>query len=191
MTLLDPVLDFLSPDRARAVDGFAPERRSPLARALAGRGGELGLADVTLTTGKIEVRGDVGDLEGDGFEVMSVTPERALLLCEYERTASVRAEMSDRFRLVVDLTAALAGVRIERPDAERLLGRLTELDLALLPAVGAVARVPAYVFRDGEAAFRLFFRQEHGDYVVRVLVDAAEGLDRAPTTPPPDPLDRR
>jgi sarcosine oxidase gamma subunit len=99
--------------------------------------------------------------------------------------------MSDRFRFVVDRTAALAGVRIERPDAERLLRRLTELDLALLPAVGAVARVAAYVLRDGEASFRLFFGQEYGDYLLRVLVDAAEGLEGAPTTPPPDPLDRR
>jgi hypothetical protein len=70
------------------------------------------------------------------------------------------------------MTAALAGVRVE---GETLMGRLTDLDLDELPAVGPVAHVQAYVLRDGDV-FRLFFPQEYGHYVGEVVVDAAEGL---------------
>ena len=169
-------LEFLSPDRAQADVRFRPVLHSPLERALGGRGGELGIEDVTLSTGKIEVRGEVGDLAADEAEVVKVTPQRALLLCPYERAAALREEMRRRFRTVIDVTGALAGVRIERPDAVTLMRRLTELDLDALPAVGAVAAIQAYVLRDGDRGFRIFFPQEYGDYFGQVLVDRAQGL---------------
>ena len=170
-------LAFLSPDAARADSAFAPRLTSPLARALAAAPG--GIDDVSLSTGKLEVRGDLDGL-GDlaEAEVIRITPERALVLCDYERTAPLRTELSGRFRATVDLTGALAGLRIDRPDAERLLRRLTELDLDRLPAVGAVAHVPTHVVRDGPTAFRLFFPQEYGHYFAEVVLDAAEGLER-------------
>jgi heterotetrameric sarcosine oxidase gamma subunit len=167
-------LAFLSPDRAEARSGFEPVLRS---RALGTRGAELGIEDVSLTTGKIEIRGPVNDLEIDGADVFKVTPERALVLCPYEGAAEIRAGMGHHFRTVTDVTGALAGLRIERPDAARLMRRLTELDLESLPAVGAVAHVQAFVLRDNESAFRLFFPQEYADYVGDVVLDAAEGLE--------------
>lgn len=161
-------LEFLSPDLA------APEAvwRSPLARALVDA--PDGIADVSRT-GKIEIRGDLSELDADGFEVVAITPRRGLVLCDYADLARVRARVGEQY-LAIDVTGAFAGIRIDRPDAVRLLRRLTELDLDALPAVGAVAHVPAHVLRDGDTVFRLFFPQEYGDYVAEVVVDAAEGL---------------
>src|SRR5204862_61281 len=70
----------------------------------------------------------------------------------------------------------LVGFEIDAPEAERLLRRLTDLDLEALPAVGAVARVPALVVREAPDRFRLWFPQEYSDYVAEVVLDAWEGL---------------
>ena len=167
------VLDFLSPDRAEARAGFAPLLRSPLEHALGEHAAELGIHDISLTTAKIEVRGGVEQLDFE--DGLAVTPNRALVLAEFERGAELRTELEQRFDTVVDMTGALAGVRLERPDAERVLRRMTELDLRQAPTVGSVAHVPTYVLPD-ESGYRLFFPQEYGDYFVEALVDAAEGL---------------
>ncbi len=153
-------LEFLSPDRAVGV-----RPTSPLERAL--RGSQL--HDLSLI-GKIEVRGDVEAL--DAGEVVRITPRRALVLCDYDDAARVRAELRQQFRSVIDMTGTLAGLQVE---GEALLRRLTDLDLDALPAVGALAHVPALVLRDGHA-FRLFFPAEYADYVAEVVLDAMEGL---------------
>jgi sarcosine oxidase gamma subunit len=149
------------------VDADAPAR-SPLARALARVSPSLGIRDVSLETGKIEVRGELGDVDA---EVVRITPQRALLLCPAERTRDVLASL-DAF--AVDLTGALAGIELH---GERLMRRLTDLDLEALPAVGSVAHVAATVTRDGDR-FRIYFPQEYADYLAEVVVDAAEGLAR-------------
>ena len=169
-------LEFLSPDRAESGNGWQPVARSPLAHGLGSRGAELGIADVSLSTGKLEVRGDVDTISVDA-ETVRVTDRRALVLCPFERVGTVRGALARSQDVVVDQTGALAGLRIERPDAETLMRRLTDLDLDDLPSVGALAHEQAYVLRDGPAAFRMFFAQEYGDYVAEVVVDAAEGLE--------------
>jgi hypothetical protein len=170
-------LRFLSLETARADGGFAPERRSPLDRALAEVDG-LGIEDLSLSTGKLEVRGDLSGLEANGFELFEITPHRGLVFCAYGDVGPVRQKLREQF-LTIDLTGALAGVRIDRPDGETLVRRVTDLDLDALPAVGALAHVQAYVLRDGEV-FRLFFPQEYGHYVAEVILDAAEGLEERP-----------
>jgi hypothetical protein len=169
-------LEFLSPDRIASRDGRQPTARSPLEHALGSRGTNLGIEDISLSTGKIEVRGDVQEIAVDA-EVVRITHRRALVLCPFERVAPVRDELAGAGDLVLDQTGALAGLRIDRPDAETLMRRLTALDLDALPAVGSVAHIQAHVLRDGPNAFRLFFAQEYGDYVGEVVVDAAEGLE--------------
>lgn len=159
------LLDFLSPDRADAEARW----RSPLERALEHAPPEI--ADLSLT-GKLDVRGDLDSLDAKGVELVRITPERGLVLCDFTKTANVRARLADRF-LVVDLSAALAGLQLR---GEALMRRLTDLDLDSLPAVGAVAHVQAYVLRDDAETFRLFFPQEYGHYLAEVVVDAAEGL---------------
>jgi hypothetical protein len=163
-------LDFLSPDLATPeVAAAAGAWRSPLARALEHAPPDI--VDVSLT-GKLEVRGDIGSLSADGFEVFPVTPARALVLCDFTRTAKVREQLSEDF-LVIDMSGALAGLQVR---GETLMRRLTDLDLEALPAVGAVAHVQAYVLRDEAETFRLFFPQEYGHYIAEVVVDAVEGL---------------
>jgi sarcosine oxidase gamma subunit len=159
------VLDFLSPDKA------APEAvwRSPLERAL--REAPPEIADVSLT-GKLDVRGDVSSLKSRALEIVRLTPERALVLCDFTKTGEIRAKLAERF-FVVDMSAVLAGLRVR---GETLMRRLTELDLDALPAVGAVAHVQAYVIRDGDETFRLYFPQEYGHYLVEVVIDAAQGV---------------
>ena len=159
------VLDFLSPDKA------SPEAvwRSPLERAL--REAPPEIADISLT-GKLDVRGDVSSLRTRAVEIVRLTPERALVLCDFTKTGQIRAKLSERF-FVVDLSAVLAGLQVH---GEALMRRLTELDLDELPAVGAVAHVQAYVIRDEGETFRLFFPQEYGHYLAEVVIDTAEGL---------------
>jgi sarcosine oxidase gamma subunit len=165
-------LDFLSPDLATPdVAAATGAWRSPLARAL--QHAATDIVDVSLT-GKLEIRGRVGELEPDGFELIRVTPERALVLCDFTRTAQVRQRLAEDY-LVVDMSAALAGLQVR---GETLMRRLTELDLDALPAVGGVAHVQAYVLRDEAETFRLFFPQEYGHYLAGVVVDAAEGLSQ-------------
>jgi hypothetical protein len=158
---------FLSPDQADPVAVW----RSPLERALAGADTSLGIRDVSRT-GKIEVRGEIAELEVEGADTVWITPHRALVLCDYEEAAEIRGRLSERF-LAIDMTAALAGLEVR---GEQLMCRLTDLDLDNLPAPGPVAHVQAVVMRDADETFRIFFPQEYGHYVAEVVVDAAEGL---------------
>jgi sarcosine oxidase gamma subunit len=162
---VNELLDFLSPDRADAEARW----RSPLERGLEHAPPEI--ADISLT-GKLDVRGDLDSVDAKGVELVRITPQRGLVLCDFTKTANVRAKLADRV-LVVDLSAALAGLQLR---GEALMRRLTDLDLDSLPAVGAVAHVQAYVLRDDAETFRLFFPQEYGHYLAEVVVDAAEGL---------------
>jgi hypothetical protein len=153
-------LAFLSVDRATPEARFA----SPLERALSGTTEVRDLSHL----GKIEVRGDVDAIDVDA-EVVRISPHRALVLCDYERCADVRAQIPG---FVIDMTGALVGLEVE---GERVLRRLTDLDLDALPAAGKVAEVPAVVLRDGDR-FRIFFPQEYGHYVAEVVLDVLEGL---------------
>jgi hypothetical protein len=157
-------LAFLSPDQARSADLFDPRFASPLARVLAGTTGVTDLSRL----GKIEVRGDVDAIDVDA-EVVRITPQRALVLCQYEQCAELRARLPGT---VIDMTGALAGLELE---SEQAIRRLTDLDLDALPAAGKVAEVPAVVLRNGPR-FRIFFPQEFAHYVGEVVLDVLEGI---------------
>jgi sarcosine oxidase gamma subunit len=161
-------LDFLSPDLAAPAAAW----RSPLERALAHA--PDGVDDVSRT-GVLEVRGDVGGLDVPGAEVVTLTPERALVLCAWDGVAAAREELARRFH-VTDLSAGWAGLALR---GEAVLRRVTDLDPAALPAVGAVAHVQALVLRDADESFRIFFPQEYGHYVAEVVVDAVAGVSAA------------
>jgi hypothetical protein len=157
-------LAFLSPDQALSADLFDPRFASPLARVLAGTTGVTDLSRL----GKIEVRGDVDAIDVDA-EVVRITPQRALVLCQYEQCAELRARLPGT---VIDMTGALAGLELE---SEQAIRRLTDLDLDALPAAGKVAEVPAVVLRNGPR-FRIFFPQEFAHYVGEVVLDVLEGI---------------
>jgi len=162
-------LGFLSPARASAEAVW----RSPLERALAHA--PVGIEDVSRT-GILDVRGEVSHFDGDGFEVVTLTPGRALVFCNFEDVPVLRAKLRQQFRAVMDQSAGYAGLRIQGPT---LMRRLTDLDLEDLPAVGAFAHVQGIVLRDDEHTFRVFVPQEYGHYVAEVVVDAAEGVGAA------------
>jgi hypothetical protein len=138
---------------------------SPLARALAGA---EGLRDLSLL-GKLEVRVPTDGLAPDDAELIAITPSRALVVCEPERTAALRDSLPG---VVIDMTSALAGIELAGPEVMR---RLTDLDLNALPAAGKFAGVPALV-SPSDAGFRVFFPQEFGDSVVAIVRDTQEGL---------------
>ncbi len=160
-------LEFLTVDRIEAGNGFEPAFRSPLERALAGASARI--RDISRT-GKIEVRGDIEFL--DAADVVRISPRRALVLCAPDETAELRARLRERFDHVNDVTAALCGLAVS---GERIVRRLTDLDLDSLPAAGAVAHVPAIVVRNDDE-FRIFFPQEYGHYLAGVVVDTETGL---------------
>jgi hypothetical protein len=158
-------LAFLSPGEARAEGGFAPRVASPLARALEGA---RGIRDLSLA-GKLEVRGPSVEWLDADLDVVRITPSRALIVCAPEECVELRRSLPG---LVIDVTGALAGIALESAD---LMRRLTDLDLAALPAAGKVADVPALV-SETEGSFRIFFPQEYGHSVVEAVRDLQEGL---------------
>jgi hypothetical protein len=164
------ILDFLSPDLA--APDLAPAEtawRSPLDRALAHA--PAGVEDISRT-GIVEVRGDLGALDVAGAELVTITPTRGLLLCDPDRVTEIRQKVQQDF-LAIDVSAAWAGVRVR---GDRLLRRLTDLDLEALPAVGSIHHVQTLVIRDAGETFRLFFPQEYGHSVAEIVIDALEGL---------------
>jgi sarcosine oxidase gamma subunit len=104
------------------------------------------------------------------------SPLRRALAAAPPGIKDLSALVDERQVAAIGVAAGTAGIEIEAPDAERLLRRLTDLDLEALPAVGAVAHVPALVVREAPGRFRLWFPQEYSDYVAEVVLDAWEGL---------------
>jgi hypothetical protein len=157
---------FLSPTRCE------PEAlASPLARSLADVSPDV-VRDLSLD-GKVEVRGAVNGLEPlPGEELIRLSPRRALLLVDGD-AVSVVERLRRHGLLAYDATGALGGLGFE---GEQVARRLTDLDLAKLPAAGGFARIGAVLVRDGGERFRVYFPQELGHYVAEVVLDAIEGL---------------
>lgn len=173
-------VDFLSPSRC------APgTTTSPLHRAL---DGAADVQDLSLD-GKLELRGDLDLVRPLADEALvRLSPRRGFVLTPHEA-----AEAADRFRaqgvLAYDATGSWAGFALE---GERLMRRLTDLDLDGLPAAGPFARVPAIVLRDEGERFRVYVPQELGHDVALAVLDAIAGLANTgqPNTevrPKPDP----
>jgi sarcosine oxidase gamma subunit len=159
-------LDFLSPDLASAETAW----RSPLERALAHAPDEV--EDLSRTA-VFDIRGEVTGLVAGNAEVVPLTPERVLVLCPFEVAGELRSRLAGDRRLVIDVSAGWAGLRVR---GETLLRRLTDLDLDALPAMGSLAHMQVLVIRDEGDVFRLYFAQEYGDSVAEAVLDAAEGL---------------
>ena len=124
--------------------------------------------------GKVEIRGDVELVTPlAGEELVRLSARRGLLF-----TSEDPAEAVGRLRgqgvLAYDATGALAGMAIE---GERLMRRLTDLDLDRLPTAGPFARVTAVVLRDEGERFRVYVPQELGHYVAEAVLDALAGLE--------------
>jgi hypothetical protein len=164
------VLDFLSPSRC------ARETiESPLRRALENA---VGLEDLSLD-GKLELRGELDLVEPlDGEQLVRLSPRHGFVFTSHDP-----ADAAERIRgqgvLAYDVSAAWAGFAIE---GERLMRRMTDLDLDRLPAAGPFARVPALVMRRDEGErFRVYVPQELGHDVALAVLDAVAGLENTGT----------
>ena len=147
---------------------------SPLARALAGV--DPALVEDLSAGGKVEIRGDVDRVEAvESEELVRLSPRRGFLLTDGDPVRAV-----ERLRaggvLAYDVTGAYAGFAIR---GERLMRRLTDLDLDRLPTAGPFSRVSAIVLRDDGDRFRVYVAQELGHDVAGAVLDAIAGLGSA------------
>lgn len=162
-------VSFLSP--SRCADGTTT---SPLRRALEGAD-ESAVRDLSLE-GIVEIRGNAEAIVAEaGEDVLRLSPRRAFLF-----TPGDGAAAAERLRaagvLAYDMTGAYAGIAIAD---ERVLRRLTDLDLDSIPTAGPFAKVSA-LFRRGPGGWiHVYVHQELGHYVAEAVLDAVAGIDGA------------
>ena len=162
------MLAFLSP--SRCAEGTTT---SPLRRALEGAG-EGAVRDLSLE-GVVEIRGNVPAVHpAAGEELVTLSSRRAFLFTG-DDPAEVVARVRAQGALAYDATGALAGIAIAD---ERVLRRLTDLDLDSLPTAGPFARVTALLRRGADGWFHVYVQQELGHYVAEAVLDALAGLEQ-------------
>ena len=160
---------FLSP--SRCAEGTTT---SPLRRALEGSDPAV-MRDLSLE-GIVEIRGNVMLLsDGPGEELIRLSPRRAFLFTDGDAAA-----LAERTRAAgmaaYDMTGAYAGFAIAD---ERVLRRLTDLDLEQIPTAGSLAHVTALFRRGADGWFYVYVQQELGHYVAEAVLDALSGLEGA------------
>ncbi len=195
-------LEFLSPaptavarssmEREAVAAGARLEQRDGWNVAVAFEGEESHRSTVAFADrshiGKLELRADHGLELGratrrDDAWWCPTSSDRALVLCEPDRTADLREQLGDG---VVDLTSAMAALTIVGPLALELFARFTALDLRprLTPVhafrPGSVARTPGAVLREDEERWLMLFGAALGSYVWTVVADAAADLGGGP-----------
>ena len=176
-------LSFLSPSRCVAGSTTSPLRRAldtvsdALDRKERPFGAEVDISslvrDLSLE-GIVEVRGSLDSVvPAAGEELLRLSPRRGFLF-----TGDDPVEVATRIRaggvLAYDATGAYAGVAIAD---ERVLRRLTDLDLDQIPTAGPFARVTALFRRGADGWFHVHVPQELGHYVAEAVLDAIAGLE--------------
>jgi len=103
------------------------------------------------------------------------SPLRRALADAPDGVRDVTAQVGAAEEQALGPACGLAGIELEGPHAETAVRRMTDLDLARLPSVGALAHVRALVQRPEPQRFRIWFAQEYSDYLAEVVLDALEG----------------
>jgi glycine cleavage system aminomethyltransferase T len=144
----------------------------------------VGFADRSYLR-KLEVHAPIPDFQGgvaeqrDGAWWCPVTPSRMLVLGE--PTGELPGSST-----VVDLTCGLAALSLIGPAAGELLARFCAIDVRdkVTPVggfrPGSVARTPGYVLREAEDRLLVMVGWALGEYLWRVVADAAERLEGGP-----------
>lgn len=138
--------------------------------------------------GKLELLGEHGLELGwahrrDDAWWCPTSRERALVLCEADRTAELRDRLGAG---VVDLTSALGALTIAGPLAPEVFARFTAIDLRPQATPvhgfrpGSVARTPGAILREAEDSWLMLFGAALGSYVWTVVADAAANLGGGP-----------
>jgi hypothetical protein len=157
---------FVSP--SRCADGTTT---SPLRRVL--EDADLAQVRDLSLEGIVEIRGNVDAVSvGGGDELLRLSPRRAFLFTDgdpADATERIRASGARAY----DATGAYAGIAIAD---ERVMRRLTDLDLTRIPTAGPFARVSALFRRDADSWFCVYVHQELGHYVAEAVLDALAGL---------------
>ena len=167
-------LAFLSPSLVDSQFVASPLRRG-LSRAPAR------FRDLSLDP-KVDLRGDLARFEpADGDELVRLTPRRGILFPADGALPAVQRARAAGL-LAWDVSGALAGMALE---GERLLRRLTDLDLDALPTAGSFAGVHGILVRDEGERFRAYFPQELGHSVCEIVLDAQDGLQGVRLQPDP------
>jgi heterotetrameric sarcosine oxidase gamma subunit len=121
-----------------------------------------------------------------------VTPARVLVLSEAGHGEAVRAavaraaEEAENAVTVVDLTCGLAALSLIGPSARELLARFCAIDVrpAVTPRTGfrpgSIARTPGYLLVEGKKRLLVLVGWALGEYLWRVVADAAEHLGGGP-----------
>jgi glycine cleavage system aminomethyltransferase T len=134
---------------------------------------------------KLEVHAPIPDFRGgiaeqrDGAWWCPVTPSRMLVLGE--PTGELPGSST-----VVDLTCGLAALSLIGPAAGELLARFCAIDVRdkVTPVggfrPGSVARTPGYLLREAEDRLLVMVGWALGEYLWRVVADAAERLGGGP-----------
>lgn len=158
---------FLSP--SRAVEGAST---SPLRRALEGVDPNA-VGDLSLE-GIVEIRGDVDSVTlAAGEELLRLSPRRGFLFTDDDPVTVVERVRAGGAR-AYDATAAYAGLAIAD---DRVLARLTDLDLESIPTAGPFAHVSALFRRGADGRVQVYVHQELGHYVAEAVLDAIAGLE--------------
>ena len=122
----------------------------------------------------------------------AVTPARMLVLSEPAAAGGVRASLElaaqdhAETNTLVDVTCGLAGLSLVGPGARELLARFCAIDVrpAVAPVAsfrpGSVARTPGYVLVEGEDRLLVLVGWALGEYLWRVVADAAAALGGGP-----------
>lgn len=147
---------------------------SPLGRALEDADPAV-VRDLSLE-GVVEVRGEIDRVRLEaGDELVRLSPRRGFLFTEGD-AADLVGRLRGEGVLAYDATGALAGVAIAD---ERVMRRLTDLDLHGIPTAGPFARVTALFRHGADGWFHVYVQQELGHYVAEAVVDAIAGLEQS------------
>jgi glycine cleavage system aminomethyltransferase T len=195
-------LEFLSPapsaiarspmEREALAAGATLEQRDGWNVAVGFDGEQSHLATVAFADrsqiGKLELFGEhglelgVGTRRDDAWWCPT-SRDRALILCEPDRTAALRAELRAD---AVDLTSAMGALTIAGPLAPETFARFTAIDLRPQSTPvhgfrpGSVARTPGAILREAEDRWLMLFGAALGSYVWTVVADAAASLGGGP-----------
>jgi glycine cleavage system aminomethyltransferase T len=172
-------LEFISLERAQADERFRPVAKSPMQRRLAEASAEFEERDGRLVATRVPGEEDLRIRVRDVTHLYRVAETTGRGRTVVARRREEAGELGDD---VMDMSAAWAALELEGPGADRVLRRLTDLDLDDLPLVGQLAHIRALVVRTDNDRFLVVFPQEYGHYLWEVVVDAAEPLGGGPAS---------